>query len=364
MTAPFLILHDYFESLEGGGRLCSLLAHHRPSAIAYGFAKENHPFLQGINRQHNLHANSNIPLWRQFKLARAFQQRTVFIKDYDTLLYSGFYTPLAVVQHPHARHFLYCHTPPRFIYDQYDFYLSQTPRPLRFALQAFIRYLQPRYETAINNMTQILTNSHNVQKRIQHYLGKPATVIYPPCDTKQFKWLAQGDYYLSLARLDPLKRVDKIIQAFLKMPDKRLIVASGGQELGRLRNLANGANNIQLTGWLEERALQSLLGNAIATLYLAKDEDFGMSPVESMAAGKPVIGVAEGGLVESILPERTGLLLPADFTIEMICDAVCTLSPANALDLRKACEQQAKKFDITVFLQAMDKIIYKKTSIK
>ncbi|EIJ42873.1 glycosyltransferase [Beggiatoa alba B18LD] len=358
MTNSFLILHDYFESLEGGGRLCNLLARHSAGAIAYGFARENHPFLQGITQQYDLKARSNLPLWRQFKLTRAFEsKKTDFIKHYNTLLYSGFYTPLAIHRHPQAQHIFYCHTPPRFIYDQADFYLSQTPRPLRFALKAFIRYLQPRYETAIGQMSQIIANSYNVQQRIQHYLGKSATVIYPPCDTEQFKWLGQKNYYLSIARLDPLKRVDKIIEAFLKMPDKQLIVASGGQEFNRLTHLARNAPNIQLTGWVGDETLHTLLGNAIATLYLAKAEDFGMSPIESMAAGKPVIGVAEGGLLESIIPERTGLLLPTDFTVEMICDAVQLLDADYALRLREYCEQQAQQFDISVFLQQMEKVI-------
>jgi glycosyltransferase involved in cell wall biosynthesis len=224
---------------------------------------------------------------------------------------------------------------------------------LRPVLQAFIDYLQPRYETAVAQMDKIVTNSENVQRRIQKYLGKTASVVYPPCDTEHFVWQGQGDYYLSTARLDPLKRVESIVQAFLNLPDKKLIVASGGAQLGYLKKLAANAPNIQFTGWLSEQALHSLVGNALAVLYVAKDEDFGMSPVEAMAAGKPVIGVAEGGLLETILPEQTGLLLPPDFTHQHLAEAVLQLSPARALAMREACVLRAQAFNTSRFVEQM-----------
>jgi len=121
-----IVLHDYFEALEGGGRLCSVLAQGVGADIGYGFTRPEHPFLHSFaqTQQIDLQSGSRIPLWRQFKLARAFAQHTQFLHSYDTVIYSGFYTPLAVTQHPQGKNILYCHTPPRFIYDQRDFYGS------------------------------------------------------------------------------------------------------------------------------------------------------------------------------------------------------------------------------------------------
>ncbi len=349
-----IILHDYFESLEGGGRLSSTLAHGLNMDLGYGFAGKNHPFIDNLT-QHSLNSYSSIPLWKQFKLARAFSKQTKFLENYETVVYSGFYSPLAVKNHLNGKNILYCHTPPRFIYDQKKFYLTRLPIPLRPLLQMFSNYLQPRYENSINNMDVIIANSVNVSNRIQHYLGKQSTVIYPPCDTKRFQWLGQDNYYLSMGRLDPLKRIDLIVQAFLKMPDKKLIIASGGEELIRLQKLANQANNIYFTGWIDDQKLAELVGKAIATLYLAKDEDFGMSPVESMAAGKPVIGAAEGGLLETIIPNKTGLLLEP--SIEAICQAIATITPKMALNMRNDCEEQAKHFQTEIFLEKMQSIL-------
>jgi len=349
-----IVLHDYFESLEGGGRLCSLLAQGLAMDLGYGFARPEHPFLNLFHFKHyNLNAYSKIPLWRQLRLARAFTSQPTFLKNYDTVIYSGFYTPLAIHHHLVGRNILYCHTPPRFIYDQRSFYLNLLPLGLRPALQALIHYLQPRYEKAVGQMDTIIANSENVRKRIRHYLGKSATVIYPPCDTRHLQWLGQNNYYLSMGRLDPLKQVHLIVQAFLKMPQKKLLVMSGGPEFSKLRRLANGAKHIHFTDWVEETTLAQLLGNSIATLYLPKEEDFGMSPVESMAAGKPVIGIAQGGLLETLIPGETGILLPPPLTVEAICEAVEIMTPQTALRMREACEKQAQLFKTEIFFEKM-----------
>jgi glycosyltransferase involved in cell wall biosynthesis len=326
--------------------------------LGYGFCRPHHPFVQlPADRLHDLSVFSAVPLWRQWKLAHAFAHRTAFLKDYDTVIYSGFYAPLAIGQHQGGCNILYCHTPPRFIYDQRDFYLHRLPYILRPALRAFIHYLQPRYEAAISQMDAIVVNSRNVWQRVRRYLKSDALIIHPPCETDRFRWCGQGDYYLSTARLDPLKRVDAVVKAFLAMPDKRLIITSGGTELAYLRRLASRASNIEFTGWVDDKQLNTLVGNAIATLYLASDEDFGMSPVESMSAGKPVIGVAEGGLQETCIPGVTGILLPPSFRIEDICTAVCTLTSTRALTMRLACEAQANCFRTELFLRQMHEVI-------
>ncbi len=347
-----LVLHDYFESLEGGGRLSSILARELGGAMGYGFAQKNHLFLQNLSQQHDLHAFSRIPLWRQWRLAHAFQTRTAFVKNYQTVVYSGFYSPLAV-QHGGRRNILYCHTPPRFIYDQRDFYRQNLPVPLRPLLRQFIQYLQPRYATAVAQMDLIVANSHNIRRRIQHYLGLEAQVVYPPCDINAYRWQPPLNYYLSLGRHDPLKRIDLIIKAFLQMPKKHLVVASGGTETPQLKRLAANAKNIEFVGWLDDAALRQRIGLAIATIYIPQAEDFGMSPVESMAAGKPVIGVADGGLLETIIAQQTGLLLPAQPCVEDLITAVQTLHKRAAVDMRVACETRAAHFSQAAFLQQM-----------
>lgn len=355
-----IVLHDYFERADGGGRLSTLLVKGLDADLCYGFVSLPHPFVQGTlqNPQEiDLKAQSNLPLWRQFKLARTFENNTGFLNEYETAIYSGFYTPLAVNQHLQGKNILYCHTPPRFMYDQKEFYLQSIPFILRPLLNVFTNWLQPRYEQAVDKMDLIIANSQNIQRRIKQYLNVESTVIYPPCEIERFYWNSQRDYYLSFGRLDPLKRISRIVDTFLQMPDKKLIIASDGPEFIKLKQQIGNAQNIILLGKVNEQKLLELISNCIATIYIPKDEDFGMSPVESMAAGKPVLGVAEGGLLESILDKETGILLPPDPSVEMIIEGIHHLTPQRTLEMKENCEQQAQQFSVERFLSNMKRIL-------
>ena len=202
-------------------------------------------------------------------------------------------------------------------------------------------------------MTRVASNSSNTRRRIRHFLHSEAQIIYPPCATTQFQWQGISDYYISTARLEPYKRIDLIVDAFLQMPDKKLVIVSGGSDETKLRRRARGAENITFTGWVSRAGMAGLLANSIASIYVPKDEDFGLSPVESMAAGKPVIGVAEGGLKESVIDGRTGILLPPDPPMEAIVNAVKDLTPKRASGMRAACEAQARFFGIQRFRQEL-----------
>ena len=143
------------------------------------------------------------------------------------------------------------------------------------------------------------------------------------------------------------------------MPDKKLIVVSGGPLFEKIKRLSLDAPNIKILGWVSDDVLGELIGRCLATIYIPKDEDFGISPIESMAAGKPVIGVSEGGLLETIISGETGILLPSNPTEEDLIKAVQFLTPSRAREMRYACESRARKFDKNVFLSKMRDIVYK-----
>ena len=354
-----IILHDYFESAEGGGRLCLVLAREFLTDLGYGFKVQNHPYFTSsafAGKEYDLRSYTRLPIWRQYKLARAFQKKTLFLKDYDTVIYSGFYSPLAIRNHGQGQNIYYCHTPPRFIYDQREFYLSLIPFWQRPILLGLIRYIRPLYENAVSGMDTIITNSENVQSRIQKHLGIDSRIIHPPCKTEKFNWLGQEDFYLSTARLDPLKRVDIVVKAFLDMPEKKLKVVSGGPDMPKIKKLAQKAENIQVLGWVDERMLVELVGRCIATIYIPRDEDFGMAPIESMAAGKPVIGVAEGGLLETVVDGETGILIKADPSPDDVIKAAKKMPPERSKNMREACEKRAKLFDKDVFINKIREV--------
>ena len=350
-----ILLHDYFEICGGGERLALMLSKGLDLELCYGFWTEDSYEMseaEGLTTR-ELNTFSRLSGWRTIKQMLAFRRRTRFLRDYELAIYSGVGAPLAVTNHQTGRNVFYCHTPPRFAYDQYDYYQSLLPNWQKPLLTSLSNYVKPLYENAVRSMDLIIANSRNVQSRIHEYLGMESQVIYPPVDTRRFSWIEQGDYFLSTARLDPLKRVDTVIKAFRLLPEQKLIITSGGSELERLKALAEGTTNIHITGWVSEAKLRELVGGARATIYIPRDEDFGMSPVESMAAGKPVIGVRSGGLLETVIPGRTGSLIAADPHPEELCDAVDELTAERALSMRQDCEARAQEFRESVFLQRM-----------
>jgi glycosyltransferase involved in cell wall biosynthesis len=234
-----------------------------------------------------------------------------------------------------------------------QFYLDKLPPPARPAAAAFFDHVRRNYEASVARMDVVIANSQNVRGRLAKFLGVDARVVNPPIDTGRFRWIEPGDYFVSLARVTEYKQVEVIVRAFMRMPDRKLVVASGGPQERFLRKLAAGTRNILFTGWMSEEGLADLIGRARAAIYLPRDEDFGMSPVEAMSAGKPVIGVAEGGLLETVVDGETGLLVPAPPAVESVVEAVHRMTPQLAAAMREACEVRARLFSKELFLARM-----------
>ena len=322
------VLYDYMQVKGGAESVTLSLCNEIPDMDLVTAFMAPEAFLEAPiaeERIKTLVSLTTRPGWQVLKSALAFEHKTQFLKDYETLIFSGSVAPIAVKHSRAEKNIYYCHTPPRFVYDLREYYLDAATRLQRPALRALIAYLQPRYEDAIGKMDKIFANSKNVQSRLKQYLGVDSEVLYPPVDTKRFKWLSDGDYFLSTARLEPLKRVDLIVEAFKHMPEQKLIVTSGGSQLETLQKLAANAPNIEFTGWVSEERLVELVGHCKATIYIPKDEDFGMSPVESIAAGKPVIGINEGGVRETVLEPTDGILISNSPSAEKIREAVCAI---------------------------------------
>jgi glycosyltransferase involved in cell wall biosynthesis len=280
-------------------------------------------------------------------------------KKYDLYIFSG-NTCINLVEKCKPN-IWYCHTPNRKLYLINDKSMVKTTLKhiVGSYLYKFIFYKYDQYFA--KNFDIIIANSNNVKERIFTVYGtnlrKKVCTIYPPVDIKGFKWVNQENYYLSFARLVPMKRVSLIVRAFRKMPNKRLIVVSTGSERKLIKNLAEDYPNIDIRGTLSDKELKNLVGSCIATIYIPFEEDFGISPVEGMAAGKPCIGVAEGGVKETVINGKTGYLCPANPNINDLIKAVNFMTSSRALSMRKACEERSRLFSKEIFLAKMEKII-------
>jgi len=360
------VLYDFFQVPGGAEKVIVELANKYLADVVVGFDRvgRSNPFeLVDDCALVSLKADASFLPLRIFRLIHAFSRRTRFLDDYSWIVYSGSYAPLAVSSHKTGKNILYCQALPRFIYDLNAYYKHRYRGFQAPIFSLVVKILKPRYEYALSQMDCIVANSENVRGRIQEYLGKESAVIHPPCAVEDYKWIGQDGYYLSTARLEPYKRVDRVIEAFKQMPDKELVVASGGSDAQQLKALAADAKNIRFTGWLDEIEVKKLVGGAIASIYVPMDEDFGMSPVESMAAGKPVIGVAEGGLLETVVSGETGFLVSANLTTDELIDAVERMTPDCAREMRSACEARAQLFSREAFFQKIQNIIGAKRSL-
>ncbi len=353
-----LILHDYFLYKGGGERLVISLAKNLGADIATAFIAKDafDPRQSGIKTIELFKESiwSKIPGFRYLQVQLAFLLKTEFAKKYDVIFYSGDCL-IAMVRLLGKKNIAYMHTPPRHLYDAYGERLRGYPLWKKIIFVPFVWFNRRRFEFLAKRLNLIITNSKNTQARIKEYLGLDSVVVYPPCNTLPFKNLGHGDYFFSWARLYPIKRVDKIVEAFIGLPDKKLVVASGGPDLEKIKKMAAGHTNIQVVDWINDEQLINYLGNCLATIYIPIREDFGMSAVESMQAGKPVIGVAEGGLLEIIDEHKNGTLLKPNFTVDDLRTAVQQMTPALAQIMEIACYETANQFSEQTFIEGIKK---------
>lgn len=360
-----LILHDRFLFRGGGERLVLDLARGLDADIATGMWDDvqSFPRSDAPHRLIVLGKMMNVPALRYLYLLFLFLFKTGFVNEYDVVIFSGNNSIAAVNRVPkRIPKIFYCHTPVRHAYDLKSYYLSRCPWWFRPILMLLIFGSRIVYQFNFRKMDVVVTNSKNTQARLKKYLNCGAEVIYPPIRTDRFQWIGQKEYYMNVGRVDHLKRVADMVRAFQKMPEKKFIVVSGGDQLERVRELANGYPNIEVKGWVTDEELQTLVGNCIATLYLPVNEDAGMAQLEGMAAGKPCISVNEGGMKESVIDGKTGFMIPAQYSIDDIVNAVNRMTPEQALSMKESCIETANQFSYDVFIEKMNHVAIKSLS--
>jgi glycosyltransferase involved in cell wall biosynthesis len=291
--------------------------------------------------------------FRHIKLKWNFLFSTKFIKEYDTVLFS--WDSISAVRNcwKNTKKIYYCHTPPRYIYDLHELYLKKVRWYLRPIFKIACLVFKFLYERDLKKIDIILTNSKNTQSRIKKYLWYDSQILYTPVDTKRFISLWQKGYFLSFARLADAKRVDKIVEAFKEIPNEKLIVIYGKNDpqKGKIFQLAEWSKNIEFITLEDNDLLYEYIWNARATVYVPIDEDFWMSPVESMSAGKPVLWVNDGWLKETIIHKKTWYLIRKEANVSDIIKAVEYLDAEICETMEFNCQKRANEF----WLQSFEK---------
>jgi glycosyltransferase involved in cell wall biosynthesis len=215
---------------------------------------------------------------------------------------------------------------------------------------------------AVKNINKIISNSNNIKNKVKEIYKRESLVINPPINTKKFHFKDHQNFWLSVNRLMPEKRIDMQIRAFNNLPNEQLIILGGHDNhnfryLKQLDSLSS-INTVFLKDVSEEELIKmySLCKGFITT---ARDEDFGMTVVEAMASGKPVIAPNEGGYKETVINNKTGILIN-NINEEKIIQAIKQINQEleiNPNKYKEACINQAKKFDTEVFVNKIKEII-------
>jgi len=350
------IIHDSFLAKSGGDRLVLCLAEDLKADIVTWFTTDK-TFDLSHMKVIRLGKPILMPGIRHYYQNWLFKHKTKFLKDYDVVIFSG--NSIAAVSNVKGKKILYCHTPPRYAFDQLDNYAKRFPFFMRPIFRLGISIIQNNYKKNLAKMDKIIANSQTVAKRLKDYFNIDVPIIYPPCDIVATQNIPRkpDNYFLSWARLEPMKRIDLLIEAFKQRPDKKLVIASFGSLKEKLEGQAKGYENIKFVGLISDEELSQYLAGALASIYIPINEDFGMTPLESMAAGTPCIGVREGGLLETVDHLKTGYLCPANPKVEDILEAIDAFNPAMSLKMEHACREQSKKFSKARFLKEMRELI-------
>ncbi|HJI42026.1 glycosyltransferase family 4 protein [Dialister hominis] len=276
------------------------------------------------------------------------------LSGYDVVISSSHCVAKGVLTGPDQIHISYVHSPVRYAWDLQHQYLREAglTHGLKSKIARLIMHYMRIWDTRTSNgVDYFIANSHFIARRIWKCYRREAEVIYPPVDVDKFTFCdKKEDFYLTASRMVPYKKMDLIVEAFSKMPDKQLIVIGQGPDFNKIKKLAGP--NVKLMGYQPDSVLQDYMQRAKAFIFAA-EEDFGITPVEAQACGTPVIAYGKGGSLETVrgygeMEKPTGIFF-SNQKVQDLVDAVSSFEEISQDITAKDCRENAEKFAISVF---------------
>ncbi|MFG1172063.1 glycosyltransferase family 4 protein [Erwiniaceae bacterium CAU 1747] len=289
------------------------------------------------------------------------------VSKHDIVLSSSHAVAKGVLTGPDQLHISYVHSPIRYAWDMQHQYLREAG--LNKGLKGFLaKWLLHKvrmwdYRTA-NGVDHFIANSHFIARRIKKVYGREADVIYPPVDVDRFTLNEdKDDFYFTASRMVPYKRIDLIVEAFSKMPDKKLVVIGDGSEMAKIRSKAG--SNVEILGYQSNEVMVDHMQRAKAFVFAA-EEDFGITPVEAQACGTPVIAFGKGGALETIRPygveKPTGTFFEHQ-TIESVIGAVKQFDDICSAITPQNCRENAVRFSSERFKKEISDYVEEKWAL-
>lgn len=352
------LVHDYLVQYGGAERVLEAFCEIYPDAPIYTMVYDEKS-TNGAFKNRKIHASflQKIPFisshHRAYPLLMPVAIESLDLSGFDVVLSDSTSYAKGAITGPDTLHITYCHTPMRYAWDdchrhmrEFD-YSRLTKKLMPFGMS----YLRLWDRISADRPDRYIANSGFVAARIKKYYGKDAQVIYPPVNFQNFRISEKtGDYYLMVGRALPYKRFDIVANAFnsLGLPLK---VIGKGPEMEKLKKIAG--NNIEFLGYLSDGKTSDFYSRCKALIF-PSEEDFGITPLEAMASGRPVIAYRGGGALETVIEGKTGTFFNEQ-TPEAISKTIKNFKPErfNPQDIRS----HAEKFRKEAFKEKMETFV-------
>lgn len=357
-----ILAHDWLTGMRGGERVLEILCRAFPRAPIYTLLHNPSAVSATINSHHiKTSWLQNVPgifkYYRNFLPLFPSAIESLRPDRADLVISTSHCVAKGLIAPPGARHLCYCFTPMRYAWVFYDEYFGSNPLKKALLTPLLSRLRQWDKESSAR-VDYFATLSRHVQKRIKDFYDRDAEVVYPPVDlsfwTPDDEVGAGGDYDLVVSALVPYKRIDLAVKAYTKLGDPLKIVGTG-TESDKLRKMAG--TNIEFSGRVPDDRLLELYRHCRALIFPG-EEDFGLTPVEAFACGKPVVAYAKGGVLETAVKDLTGIFFEEQ-NEEALLEAVqkCAARKWDAAAIRKNAERFSEENFINGLKACIEKCI-------
>jgi len=356
------IVHEWFVDYSGSERLVEQMLNLFPQADLYAQVDFLPDDLRGFikNKKVTTTFIQKLPgakkHYRQYLPMMPFAVEQLDMSKYDLILSNNHAVSKGVITGPDQLHICMCCSPIRYAWDLTHQYLRESglTKGLKGWLAKYILYKIRMwdYRTA-NGVDKFIAISNFIARRINKVYRRDATIIYPPVDVDSFQLCSnKEDYYLTASRMVPYKKINLIVDAFAKMPDKKLIVIGDGPDFDKIKSRAT--ENVTLLGFQPTTILRKYMQKAKAFIFAA-EEDFGIMPVEAQACGTPVIAYGKGGALETVVEGQTGLFFDKQEP-ENLIKAVERFEQTGHLNPEKI-RENALRFSVPKFQEKLKSFI-------
>lgn len=326
------LIHDFLTSVTGAERVLKVLADMYPTAPIYTLLYDEEKAGEVFPKERVITSDlQKYPKFLRDRRKYLFSKMPVEVEQFDLSEYdlvissSGAYAK-GVITKPDCVHICYCHAPMRYAWDWHAEYLEEKGLKglKKLIVLKMLNKVRIWDKVSSDRVDFYVANSKTTQKRIKKYYHLPSDVICPPVEVERFQVTREHkNYFLIVSRIEPYKRIDLAVKAFNELTDQKLVIIGEGSQLEHLKSIAK-SKNIGFLGYQNDEVIQDYYQNCKAFLFTGED-DFGITPVEAMACGKPVLAFAKGGALETVIEKKTGLFFHEP-TVESFKDGVIRMN--------------------------------------